>query len=127
MNLRYFVGSTFNLAFNNILSNQAFPLTRYIPHGQSVFYDIQRFSKKKKLDTLFNIGANVGQTANGLVRYFPKSQIYCFEPVSMTFNILFRKFSKKRSTLLVAQEIFCWGKQEGIVFRLTKNTLSTKK
>jgi len=35
--------------------------------------------------------------------------------------------SKKRSALLVAQEIFCWGKQEGIVFRLTKNTLSTKK
>jgi glycosyltransferase involved in cell wall biosynthesis len=35
--------------------------------------------------------------------------------------------SKKRAALLVAQEYLCWEKQESIVFRLTKNTLSTKK
>ena len=43
---------------------------------------------------MFDIGANIGQTANGLVQYFPKSSIYCFEPVSATFNTLSQKFSK---------------------------------
>jgi FkbM family methyltransferase len=105
MNLRWYIGSKFNSALNNLLSNQAFPLTRYFPRGQSVFYDIQRFSKKKKLNTLFDIGANVGQTANGLVRYFPKSQIYCFEPVSTTFNILSQKFSSYSNVTCVQKGI----------------------
>ncbi len=91
--LRWYVGSTFNSILNSILSSPSFPLTRYFPCGHSVFYDIQRFSRKKKLDVLFDIGANVGQTTSGLIQYFPQSQIYCFEPVSTTFDILFNKFS----------------------------------
>lgn len=92
--IRWWIGSSLNSSVNGILSNRAFPLTRYFPCGYSVFYDIQRFSQRKQLNVLLDIGANVGQTANGLVRYFPKSGIYCFEPVSATFNILSQKFSK---------------------------------
>lgn len=91
--LRWFIGSSFNSGLNKFLSNQLFPLVRYFPYGYSVFYDIQRFSQKKNLNVLFDIGANVGQTANGLVQYFPKSSIYCFEPASKTFNILSQNFA----------------------------------
>lgn len=95
MNLRWYVGSRLNSALNTVLSNQAFPLTRYFPRGQNVLYDIQRFSGKKHLDILFDVGANVGQTVTGLIQYFPKSQIYCFEPVSKSFNNLFSNFSNR--------------------------------
>jgi FkbM family methyltransferase len=86
--LRWYVGSSFNSVLHKLLSNQLFPLTRYFPYGRSVYYDIQRFSQNKNLNILFDIGANVGQTANGLIKYFPKSKIYCFEPVDKTFAIL---------------------------------------
>ena len=92
--IRWWIGSSLNSSVNGILSNQAFPLTRYFPQGYSVLYDVQRFSQRKQLNVLFDIGANVGQTANGLVQYFPKSSIYCFEPVSATYNTLSQKFSK---------------------------------
>lgn len=65
--------STLNSVLNAVLSSQAFPLTRYFPRSISVFYDIQRFSQKKDLKVLLDVGANVGQTATGLVQYFPKS------------------------------------------------------
>ena len=91
--LRWCVGSTLNSALNAVLSSQLFPLTRYFPRSTNVFYDIQRFSGTKKLDILFDVGANVGQTTTGLIQYFPKSQIYCFEPVSTSFNTLCAKFS----------------------------------
>lgn len=94
MNFRHFIGSNFNLAIENLISHQYFPLTRYFPRGVNVLYDIQRFSDKKKLPVLFDVGANIGQTATGLVKYFPASQIYCFEPTSNSFDILSREFSK---------------------------------
>ena len=43
MNTKYLVGSNLNKILHRVLSNQAFPLTRYFPQGYSVYYDVQRF------------------------------------------------------------------------------------
>jgi len=88
MNWRYILGSTANRFVQSVLTNQRVPLLRAVPYGLSWLYDIQRFNGGRKPLIIFDVGANIGQTAWGLVRYFPTSQIYCFEPVQSTFSML---------------------------------------
>ena len=77
---------------HTVLQSRSFPLIREVPRGLSVWYDVQRLACSRDFGVIFDVGANVGQTAYGLVRYFPKSEIYCFEPVRDTFNILCSRY-----------------------------------
>jgi FkbM family methyltransferase len=87
-NWRYLIGSALHKGLDGILSSRAIPLTRAFPHGISWLYDISRFAGKRDLPIIFDVGANIGQTTHDLVRYFPHSSIYCFEPVSESFERL---------------------------------------
>jgi FkbM family methyltransferase len=84
MGWRHYVGASVNRLAHSTLSSRFMPLTRYVPLGWSWLYDIKRFSGSGSLQTIFDVGANVGQTAWGLVRYFPNTRIFCVEPVSST-------------------------------------------
>jgi FkbM family methyltransferase len=64
------------------------PLTRYVPLGQFWIYDIQRFAGTRDLSVIFDVGANIGQTVWGLIRYLPNAKIFCVEPVSGTMQQL---------------------------------------
>ncbi|MEO1559276.1 MAG: FkbM family methyltransferase, partial [Cyanobacteria bacterium J06632_19] len=64
------------------------PLTRVIPVGISYPYDIKRFFRGNKIKTIFDAGANVGQTSLFLNRYFPQANIYAFEPIKTTYETL---------------------------------------
>ena len=64
------------------------PLTHYVPPGHFWIYDVQRFAGTRNLPIVFDVGANIGQTAWGLVRYLPNSKIFCAEPVGATMAIL---------------------------------------
>jgi len=57
-------------------------------HGINVFEDIADFLPAMKVEVVFDIGANVGQSARRFLEEFPKSQIYCFEPVAESFHQL---------------------------------------
>jgi len=48
------------------------------------------------LNTIFDVGANSGQTAQKFNTYFPKAKIYCFEPVNETYNILKKTVSNNQ-------------------------------
>jgi len=59
-----------------------------------------RFSDRKVYDTLlrgnpvrtiFDVGANLGQTASLFSTEFPQAQIYCFEPFHKNFEMLQRR------------------------------------
>jgi FkbM family methyltransferase len=54
--------------------------------GLDLSYDL----KKQGIDpkTIFDIGANVGQSAYKFHTRWPKADIFCFEPVEETFNSL---------------------------------------
>lgn len=41
-----------------------------------------------QISTIFDVGANIGQSAVKFKTAFPESTIYCFEPVNATFNRL---------------------------------------
>jgi FkbM family methyltransferase len=46
------------------------------------------------------IGANEGQEIPDILKYFPNSSIYCFEPQKIPFKLLEKKFGKKSNIFL---------------------------
>jgi FkbM family methyltransferase len=65
------------------------PVKRRIPsHGVDSFRDIARRLPRLEIKTVFDIGANMGQSAGEYLARFPQAQIYSFEPVGRTFRCL---------------------------------------
>jgi FkbM family methyltransferase len=61
---------------------------RLWPHGVDLFRDISTLLPMFRAEIVFDVGANVGESAKKYVDWFPESQIYCFEPVRGTFHEL---------------------------------------
>ncbi|MEO6232646.1 MAG: FkbM family methyltransferase [Ferruginibacter sp.] len=64
-----------------------------LPVGADLFLDIHEKIKYSNLVTVFDVGANVGQTFNWVRFNEPKAKIYSFEPVSSSFEILQKNYS----------------------------------
>lgn len=81
------------MAFKNILKKVArrIPNKRvlqYFPRGLDPFIDLKVALPDYQVDTFFDVGANVGQSAIDYVSEFPTAHIYSFEPVSATYHQL---------------------------------------
>lgn len=61
---------------------------RDVPRGVDVAIDIAASFPTYRIDMVFDVGANVGQSAKRFLDDFRESNIYCFEPVSETFRRL---------------------------------------
>jgi FkbM family methyltransferase len=59
-----------------------------LPPGVDLAYDIRRYLPKTAPRTIFDVGASVGQSALAFVRSYPDAAVYCFEPVTSTFDQL---------------------------------------
>jgi FkbM family methyltransferase len=59
-----------------------------IPHGTDLVMDLERRIGPTDFSTIFDVGANVGQTALAFAEQFPAAEIYSFEPVPNTFATL---------------------------------------
>ena len=70
-----------------------------LPVGVSLKYDIEYKLKKIKIRTIFDVGANIGQTAVQCVKDFPEATIYSFEPISKTFQTLVSNTEKYPSVI----------------------------
>jgi hypothetical protein len=57
---------------------------RHVPHGADLFEDLRRSLPAFRVETVFDVGANVGQSATAYLRNFTGATIYCFEPVAAT-------------------------------------------
>lgn len=90
--INHFLGSTFHRSLRCLLSRSFFPLSRKLPCGMSYCYDLCRFLGTRNLPTIFDVGANKGQTVAELVHYFPRSTIYCIEPSRPSYKALKRRF-----------------------------------
>jgi FkbM family methyltransferase len=67
-------------------------ILRVLPRGVDPFYDLSNCLPHLKMEVIFDIGANVGQSCRTYIERAPGSQIYCFEPVEQTFSILQNNF-----------------------------------
>lgn len=60
-------------------------ISRYQPRGVDLFADIAKYLPRLEIRTIFDVGANIGQTAAKYVEVYPAADIYSFEPVASTF------------------------------------------
>jgi FkbM family methyltransferase len=58
------------------------------PRGVTLFQDISNYLPTYEVETIFDVGANVGQSAKQYLQWFPQSTLYCFEPASAAFRQL---------------------------------------
>lgn len=86
------------------LRNTVIQLTGYwmyrrdhLPIGCDLVTDI-RYKIKLPINTIFDVGANVGQTVLRFHNDFPLARIYSFEPVLNTFNQLRKNVSRFPNT-----------------------------
>jgi FkbM family methyltransferase len=56
-------------------------------------YDVCRYAGTRDLGPIFDVGANLGQTALYLRKFFPRAAIHSFEPVRETFLELQRRIA----------------------------------
>jgi FkbM family methyltransferase len=64
---------------------------RYLQHrpfGQAWIDDVKYFKDGDELRTIFDVGANQGQTALKMIRAWPMARVFSFEPVPATFLML---------------------------------------
>jgi FkbM family methyltransferase len=53
--------------------------------GIDIFDDIKNYLATLEVKVVFDVGANIGQSAQSYLKNFAESKIYCFEPVEETF------------------------------------------
>lgn len=76
---------TFKKSFEQVTGTRIF---RRLPHGCDIFFDIRSTFPSYQPEVFFDVGANIGQSAIKYHNLFPSSYIYCFEPVTRTFEEL---------------------------------------
>ena len=63
---------------------------QYMPRGIDWLWDIKRVARGLPVRTVFDVGANVGQTTRMIKEQFADAEVHAFEPVSTTFQSLER-------------------------------------
>jgi FkbM family methyltransferase len=59
-----------------------------LPRGTDLFFDFDRTFGNRNFRTVFDIGANIGQSAERYLHAFPLATVYSFEPVPATYREL---------------------------------------
>ena len=70
--------------------------------GFHLLRDLRFYSAQFNLsiETIFDVGANIGQTSTELRKYFPNASIHAFEPINSTFEILSKNICHDRNVIL---------------------------
>ncbi|SHN31777.1 methyltransferase, FkbM family [Cyclobacterium lianum] len=82
--------------FNQIFAKFGYSLIKNsdrFSRGVDLCFDIRSFLPNSEIKCIFDVGANLGQSASYFKEFFPDSSIYCFEPVKHTFQHLTKKLN----------------------------------
>lgn len=63
-------------------------LYRELPRGTDLFVDLREYFPRFDVRVVFDVGANVGQSALPFLEQYPDCHVYCFEPVEANFQKL---------------------------------------
>jgi FkbM family methyltransferase len=83
--VRRHVKKQLNRALENAMGVRLYSIRA---HAREDWYDIRKSGSC--IETIFDVGANIGQSARKFRDAFPKANIYCFEPVRDLFQELSR-------------------------------------
>ena len=81
-----------------------------LPIGADLFLDIHKRIGYGSLNTMFDVGANIGQTWEWFRNNEDAAKIYCFEPVLKPYQELRNKAEKDQNSVL---ENIAFGEAEG--------------
>ena len=88
MKLKFYLGTASKWPIDRLMRMHWFPLLSTYRLRTNWLYDLCRIAGTRNLQMIFDVGANIGQTAKDISGYFPKARIHSFEPVNDTFLIL---------------------------------------
>lgn len=77
------------------LMNRQVYIARTLPRGINISYDIRNAFKNYSCKVIIDVGANIGLFTQQMLIDFPKSEFYCCEPVSSTYNVLAKRFESE--------------------------------
>lgn len=83
-------------------------------------FDIQRFMGTRSLSTVFDVGANIGQTTEQILRFAPATRIFSFEPYIGSYHLLVNKYKDHTNVCCVNAAL--GARDETRVMRLHKNS-----
>jgi len=87
MNWKYFIGKTISQIDRAIIQSHLNIIYKHYPFGRHWIFDLKRTLKiEPKL--IIDAGANVGAVSKELNHWFPNADIFAFEPVKNTFDLL---------------------------------------
>lgn len=93
MKLRYLAGRAAADSQRWLLSRRWFPLFRSYARGRDWLYDFCRQRGSRDVGVIFDVGANIGQTSEHLLRYFPTARLHAFELAGTTAARLARNLT----------------------------------
>ncbi len=76
-----------------LLNRHDIYIYRELPFGLSLAHDILRYFPNEKFETVFDVGANIGQTTDYFLVNFPSAKIWCFEPAKDLHLNLAKKYA----------------------------------
>jgi FkbM family methyltransferase len=88
------------------------------PSGALLSNDIRRRLPRQQMKVIFDVGANVGQSAMTFLVNYPRAQVFSFEPAPKTFAVL--QESVKRFSNVKAYGVGMGHKREMVRFNCTK-------
>ena len=106
-----------------ILYKLGWDLYRFEP-SSSPQMQISTFLKRKNINVIFDVGANIGQFAKDLRSAGYNDQIVSFEPLSSAYAKLL-KISKKDKKWLLHERGAIGNRNEGITINVSKNSVSS--
>jgi FkbM family methyltransferase len=115
MGFKLFIGETIQNTLDNLIKWN-YNLLPVIPNGRILALDLKRANINPQ--TIFDVGANIGQTAHYFYKHFPESTIYCFEPVKSVYDELVN--STKNTTVKCINEALGSSIQD---MAINKNTI----
>lgn len=89
---------------------------KYLPIGFILEFDINDKIKYGKVEIIFDVGANVGQSYSFFRKTFQDAKIYSFEPINSSFEVLRDRVKKDKNCVI--ENIAFGEKNEEIVVKL---------
>jgi len=105
-------------SFLSYLTGYWFHKRSTLPVGVDLFHDIQYRFRYKNISVVFDVGANIGQTAHWVRHHISSSRIYCFEPIRSVYEQLVKNTVSIKK--IKTESIAFGDKNEEIIVRLHK-------
>ncbi|MBK8909687.1 MAG: FkbM family methyltransferase [Rhodospirillales bacterium] len=95
-------------------------VSRQLPRGADLFYDLKKYLCNLTVAEVFDVGANVGQSTDEYLKEFTGARIWCFEPSAEMFSLLKARYNK--NSQIVCNKLALGNQIGSISLNMTDNS-----